>query len=96
MSPVIEAAVIAASSTGTVAIVGYLVSSWTTTRTLRSARALAQDERLWQRRADVYAEIFAYSGHRREDRAGQLRTVRFTKAAEDEMQAVLDRYPEPE
>jgi hypothetical protein len=95
VDPVTEAAVIAASATAVVAVVGLVVNAWATTRTLRAARDLAHDQRLWDKRAGLYAEVFAYAGHRQDVRAHRLSPVRYGPEREALAKSVLDSYQQP-
>jgi hypothetical protein len=82
VNPVVEASVIAGTATGTVAIVGYLVNAWTTSRTLRANREIAHDQRLWDKRAAIYEEIAAWAEHLRERRTVTLRRTTERKMPE--------------
>ncbi len=95
MDPVIAAAIIAASATAVVAIVGLLVNTRSTTQALRASRNLAQDQRLWEKRADTYGEIFAYAGHRKDVRAYRLDPPRPEPGAQAAAKRVLDSYQLP-
>jgi hypothetical protein len=91
VSPTIDAALIAALSAGGVAIVSFVTNARTTSRTLDAARR----QRLWDRQAEVYEEIFAYCGHRKEQRNNRFRTLRLVPIGEKIIQDVLDSYKPP-
>ena len=91
VNPTIAAAVIAAGSTVFIAVVSVCVSAWTTVRTLDTTRL----ERLWDKRAEVYEEILAYSAYRKDFRENQLRTLRYSPEIEVAIKRVRDEYKPP-
>jgi hypothetical protein len=55
MNPTVTGAVIA----GGAALVGFAASGWKNSRTIRASDKVAREQRLWDRKAAVYEEIFA-------------------------------------
>ena len=62
MNPTVTGALIA----GGAALVGFAASAWQNSRTISASNKVAREQRLWDRKAAVYEEIFA--------RIGRLRT----------------------
>ena len=74
-----------------IAVVSLCLSAWTTVRTLDTTRL----ERLWDKRAEVYEEILAYTAYRKDFRENQLRTLRYTPEIEAAIKRVRDEYKPP-
>ena len=55
MNPTVTGALIA----GGAALVGFAASGWQNSRTIRASNRSAREQRLWDRKAAVYEEIFA-------------------------------------
>lgn len=55
MNPTVTGALIA----GGAALVGFAASGWQNSRTIRASDKVAREQRLWDRKAAVYEEIFA-------------------------------------
>ena len=55
MNPTVTGAVIA----GGAALVGFAASAWQNSRTISASDKVAREQRLWDRKAAVYEEIFA-------------------------------------
>jgi hypothetical protein len=91
VNPVVEAAVIAAASTGGVAVVGFITNLRATTRTLEAAR----EEHLWDKRAEVYAEILALSAYRQAARKRVLDLDNLSPDFRAGYQKLLDSYEQP-
>jgi hypothetical protein len=85
VDPIIAAALIAAASTGIVAIVGF----WTSLR-------LAHSTAVRDRQAAVYQQILAFSAHQTESRRNITKTVRYDEKTEARLQGILDAYTPPD
>jgi hypothetical protein len=84
VSPIIAASLIAACSTGVVAIVGF----WTTLR-------VAHSTALRDRQAAVYQQVLALAAHRTETRRNLTRTIRYDADTEARIKGTLDSYAPP-
>ena len=91
MGPEVEAALIAAVSAGGVATISFVINLQTTTRTLEAAR----DQRLWDKQAEIYAEVLAFVAHRKDARDRSLKIGQYTPAQHSTIQRILDSYEPP-
>jgi len=90
VDPQTSAALIAAVSAGGVAVVGFITNLRTTTRTLDAAR----DQRLWEKRAEVYEEILAYCAYRQASRQ-RIMSLDEPPDYQAARQRLLGSYEEP-
>lgn len=96
MQAAIEAALIAAVATGTVAITSIIASGITTTRTLRANREVAGDARVWSKTSEIYETVLADVTHRQLVREHAMRGHRFDSETEARLQKQLDEYQKPD
>lgn len=89
MDSAIVSALIAAGSTTVVAVAGFITTAKTTAKTLQSNRAMAQDQRLWEKKSSLYETILAETAHRQVTRADRLRQVRWDDETEKNLQEAL-------
>ena len=74
-----------------ISIVSFGFNAWTTSRTLRAARAAS----LRDRQASVYQQVLAFASHQTETRRNKSRPIRYVPRVEAGLQTLLDSYTPP-
>jgi hypothetical protein len=100
LSPTIIAAIIGVGGTVATAISGFVASTKVSAQAVRAGtentRLIFEAEcqhRLWERRAELYAEVLANAAHRAMTREHNLKGFRFAPQAETLIQGVAGFIP---
>ena len=86
------AATIGVGGTVIVGVAGYSAAIWTTRRTIQHAR----DNRLWDKRAEVYVDTLAAVHYRQTKRERDMRTWRLDEESDRHEVAYLANYAQPD
>lgn len=87
----VNSAIAAALIAAGISVASFGFNAWTTSRTLRAARASS----LRDRQAGVYHEVLAFAAHRNETRRHVTRSVRYDEKTEARLKEIVDGYTAP-